>query len=129
MVSSHQPGSTKGSAPGQPAPVALLLLASLGLGAALVLSANRPMAESDITNRPVQVAGDSYISSNTCQACHPSEYETWYGSFHRTMTQVATPETVRADFDGVRVENVHGRPMQLDRDGADFWAEFDDPGW
>ena len=129
MVSSHHPGSTKGSAPGQPAPVALLLLASLGLGIALVLSANRPMAESDITNRPVQVTGDSYISSNTCQACHPSEYETWHGSFHRTMTQVATPETVRADFDGVRVENVHGRPMQLEREGANFWAEFDDPGW
>ncbi len=72
---------------------------------------------------------EGYVSSRTCQACHPAEYASWYGSFHRTMTQVATPETVRADFDGVQVVNTHGRPMTLERDGDDFWAEFDDPGW
>ena len=60
--------------------------------------------------------------------CHPWQYETWYGSFHRTMTQVATPDTVRADFDGILVEYVHGRPMRLERRGDEFWAEFDDPG-
>jgi hypothetical protein len=45
------------------------------------------------------------------------------------MTQVASPETVQADFDDVRVENTHGAPMLLSRDGKEFWAEFDDPGW
>ena len=45
------------------------------------------------------------------------------------MTQVATAETVRADFDGVQVESTHGRPMLLERDGNELWAEFDDPGW
>ena len=36
-------------------------------------------------------------------------------------------ETVRADFDGVRVP-VWGRlPMLLEREGPEFWAEFDDP--
>jgi hypothetical protein len=43
------------------------------------------------------------------------------------MTQVATPETVRADFDGVHVDDVPGRPMRLERRGRQFWAEFDDP--
>ena len=62
-------------------------------------------------------------------ACHPSEYETWHGSYHRTMTQVATPDTVRADFDGVRVDAVHGSPMELERRGDELWAELDDPGW
>ena len=45
------------------------------------------------------------------------------------MTQVASPETARADFDGVTVDAVHGRPMRWPRDGQQFWAEFDDPDW
>ncbi len=82
-----------------------------------------------MVDRPVQVTGDGYVSSDTCRACHPSEYESWHGSYHRTMTQVATPDTVSADFDGVRVEAVHGSPMQLERRGEELWAQFDDPGW
>ena len=38
------------------------------------------------------------------------------------MTQVATPDTVVADFDGVTVDDVHGRPMTLDARGREFWA-------
>ena len=75
------------------------------------------------------MSDDGFVSSRSCKACHPSQYETWYGSFHRTMTQVATPETVRAVFVGARIEDVHGSPMLLTRLGDEFWAEFDDPGW
>ena len=110
-------------------PAITLLLTSIGLGVALVLTADRPVHESQVGDRPVQRKGDGYVSSDTCQSCHPSEYETWYGSFHRTMTQIATPETARADFDGVYVANVHGDAMRLERDGNALWAEFDDPGW
>ena len=51
------------------------------------------------------------------KACHPDQYSTWHASYHRTMTQVATPETALADFDGVTVSGVHGRPMTLTRRG------------
>ena len=113
------------------APAVALLLASAGLGVALAVNGDRAVPESAIGNRPIQVQADpdGYVTSETCRACHPSQYDTWYGSFHRTMTQVATPQTVRADFDGVRVDRTHGRPMLLERDGGEFWAEFDDPGW
>ena len=41
------------------------------------------------------------------------------------MTQVATPQSVAASFDGVRVG---GRaPMVLEQRGDELWAEFDDP--
>src|SRR5262245_16033700 len=30
-----------------------------------------------------------YISSDSCQSCHPREYHTWRRSYHRTMTQYA----------------------------------------
>ncbi len=111
------------------APILAILLASTALGVAAFVSFEPIVPERDIVMRPIQVESDGYVSSRTCQACHPSEYDTWYGSFHRTMTQIATPDTVRADFDGVRVENTHGQPMRLERIGDEFWAEFDDPGW
>ena len=57
--------------------------------------------ERDVTGRPIQVPGDGYVSSETCRACHPSQYASWHGSYHRTMTQIATPETIAASFDGV----------------------------
>ena len=106
-----------------------MLLAATGLGIAAAVTRETPTPEEQITNRPVQVSEDGYVSSETCKMCHPWQYETWYGSFHRTMTQVATPDTVRADFDGILVEYVHGRPMRLERRGDEFWADFDDPGW
>jgi hypothetical protein len=113
---------------------ALLLVSVLGLSAAIGLAAvtHRPafVAESQIGYRPVQLNSDGYVSSKACKACHPREYGTWYDSYHRTMTQVATPETVRAEFDGVEVPDVRGRlPMRLERRGREFWAQFDDPDW
>ncbi len=107
----------------------MIVSASTGLGIALALTADRPVPESEVADRPVEVTADGYVSSDTCRACHPSEYESWHGSYHRTMTQVATPDTVSADFDGVQVDAVHGSPMQLERREDELWAEFDDPGW
>jgi hypothetical protein len=43
------------------------------------------------------------------------------------MTQVASEATVRADFDGVQVDDGRGNAMQLTRRAGQFWAEFDDP--
>jgi hypothetical protein len=83
--------------------------------------------ESRITNRPVQQPGDGYVSSNACRACHPSQYASWYASYHRTMTQVATPHTAIPAFDGRSIDAVHGRPMALRQRGRALWAEFDDP--
>jgi len=120
------------SSPSRPwpiAPVFAILVAAAALGVAAALGRPEVVAESEIDDRPSQVTEDGYVSSDTCRACHPSEYESWYGSFHRTMTQVATDETVEADFAGVVVDAVHGAPMRLERRGAEFWAEFDDPGW
>ena len=55
-------------------------------------------------DRPVQSPEYGYVSSDKCRACHPSEYNTWHGSYHRTMTQIASPSTVVAPFDGQTIE-------------------------
>ena len=111
------------------APIIAILLASTALGVAAVVTRTPTIPERDVTHRPIQVEAEGYVASKACQACHPSQYAGWYGSFHRTMTQVATPQTVRANFDGVLVNEVPGQPMRLERRGEEFWAEFDDPGW
>src|SRR5436309_589006 len=111
--------------------VQILVLLSLAAGLRFTaVRAGAPVVpERATTDRPVQVESDGYVSSRRCRACHPSQYATWYGSYHRTMTQLATPEAVRANFDGVSVSGVQPHAMSLARRGHELWAEFDDPDW
>src|SRR5436190_7501327 len=104
-----------------------LVVLSLAAGAAPCVVGTRQPREHDVTNRPNQVVQADYTSSNSCRACHPSQNASWHASYHRTMTQVAGPETVVADFNNVTVVHVHGRPMTLEHRGNEFWATFDDP--
>jgi hypothetical protein len=108
---------------------AALLLFALTLGWFSVANRAPYVPERLVTYRPIQAEEDGYVSSNACRACHPAQYEAWHASFHRTMTQVATPDGVRADFDGVRVDAVAGNPIALERRGSEHWAAFGDPDW
>jgi hypothetical protein len=69
---------------------------------------------------------EEFVSSNRCRSCHPGEYHTWHRSFHRTMTQVASPENVVGAFDGSKVLS-RGISFQVYRDDNQFWAEMPDP--
>ena len=104
---------------------ALALIAAAAL--AVAIARERVEPEGTVTDRPAQAPRDGYESSSACRACHPSEYASWHASFHRTMTQVASPETVAASFDHVSVSDVVGEPMRLEIRGQQLWAEFDDP--
>lgn len=70
--------------------------------------------------RPVAVADEGYVSSRTCRSCHPGEYTTWHASYHRTMTQVVTSDTMLGDFDDVRLD-YHGVEYHLIRDDDVFF--------
>jgi hypothetical protein len=107
--------------------VAALAVAAAGLGVAPLVLVEPAIDERRVPDRPVQVPGEGFVSSQTCRACHPSQYQSWHRSYHRTMTQVAAPETVEADFDGVTVDAAAGGPMTLEQRGRELWAEFDDP--
>ena len=97
-------------------------------GSLLMWRAQQPrLPESAVAGRPIQVASDAYVSSDACRACHPSEYASWRASYHRTMTQLATPDAVRANFDHVVVSDAPGNPVQLERRGSEFWATLNDP--
>jgi hypothetical protein len=107
--------------------LAVLVLVAATAGLFMVRAEGPNPQEVSVTGRPIQIAGDDYVSSDTCRACHPSEYASWRASYHRTMTQVATPEAVVTNFNHVLVTDVPGNPIQLERRGSEFWATLNDP--
>src|SRR3712207_7676206 len=58
-----------------------------------------------------------FRSSDACRACHPAQHATWHRSFHRTMTQYATPDAVKASFEGLAPFPVQGGHIELSREG------------
>jgi predicted CXXCH cytochrome family protein len=78
---------------------------------------------------PRQIGGtdeSAYVSSAACRSCHPGAYASWHSSFHRTMTQAATPRTVLAPFADVELQS-RGRTYWLERRGDEFWVRMADP--
>lgn len=71
---------------------------------------------------------DGYVSSDHCQACHPDQYASWHQSYHRTMTQYATPATVLGKFDRLTLE-ARGELFHLERCGDEILVELPDPDW
>ena len=101
-----------------------------GMGTALfLLNGNlaRPLAETEVVNRPVEDPAPGYVSSRTCRSCHPHEHSSWSSSFHSSMTQLVSPRTVVGGFDG-RAENFYGWRFSLERRGEEYWAEIGDTG-
>ncbi len=65
-----------------------------------------------------------YVGSQTCRDCHQDQYASWHRSYHRTMTQIAVPDTVRADFHNVVLTN-DGVRFVLSQRGDEFWARME----
>ena len=90
------------------------------------LARELPVAEAEVTGRPVQLAADGYVGSSACRACHPHEHDTWHDSYHRSMTQRVDAHSVLADWDGVTL-STQGKTWRLLRKGAGFWIDMEDP--
>ncbi len=72
--------------------------------------------------------GAGYASSSACLDCHESEHASWSASFHRTMTQAATTESVSAPFDGVQLGSDRNSSLLAIRNG-EFRVSMVDPDW
>jgi cytochrome c554/c'-like protein len=110
-------------------PLVWLALASAA-GVAAAREGLAPWKLRTAAERPLVQPNDDYVTSDACRACHPSEYETWHETYHRTMTQVAVEGSVLAPFDG-RVLHDDGfaerEPVRPFRRGDEFWVELADP--
>ena len=113
-----------------PAPRRLLALGALLAGTWLcwwsgrepALAALSPLAAA-VQTTPLP---DGYVTSAACRSCHPAEYQSWHQSYHRSMTELASAESVRAPWQGVLSDEV-GREYRLFRRAAEFWVELPDP--
>ena len=103
-----------------------VLVALLCLVAVWQIESHQPerVDEANVTDRPIAVKEREYVSSKACQACHPEQYRTWHRSYHRTMTQAATPQTVLGRFDGEAI-TVLGNKCRPVREGDEFFIELD----
>ena len=85
-----------------------------------VIAAKRPPL-------PPQLTGNAtFASSAACRDCHTGEFDSWHRTFHRTMTQAASPENFVGRFDGSIIDS-GGLQYQVFRRGDEFWARMPDP--
>jgi hypothetical protein len=77
---------------------------------------------------PKPIRNEGFATSNSCRACHPDQYTSWHASYHRTMTQVASPDVIVAPFDGTELA-AYGETGRVERRGDEFWVEMVDPEW
>ncbi len=77
--------------------------------------------------QPLQRDRNAFVASNSCLSCHADHHASWKRTYHRTMTQEASRQSVLGQFDGKVVDawGVPVRPVQ--REGK-YLFEYLDPG-
>ena len=70
---------------------------------------------------PLERAGDGYVGSQSCRACHATNHASWHASFHRTMTQAPSSTAVLAPFEGT-TPALEGTAFELAHEGESFFA-------
>lgn len=83
----------------------------------------RPLESDSIRVEPPPAG---YASSAACRSCHPGEYQSWHDSYHRSMTEAASTQSVRAPWQGT-LRDEQDRPYRLFRREDQFWVELPDP--
>ncbi len=112
---------------------AVLTLAAASLaaaGAQLVRGARASRAATTLARQVPRERVPGYAGSTSCQSCHPGEHASWRASFHRTMTQRATPSALidPSAFDARVLHGVDG-DSRVERRGAELWVQLVDPVW
>ncbi len=87
-----------------------------------------PETVTDESKLAMLKANKGYIQSTGCRDCHAEQHASWHETFHRSMTQEATPETIRGRFDGQMI-SVAGYPCQPFREGDRFFVSLVHPAW
>lgn len=88
------------------------------------LSQPNPTASLYQTTLPYRRADDEYAGSNSCKECHTDEHKSWHDSYHRSMTQIMSPESVKAAFNGQSLSFEGERFTMHKRDG-EYWTTIE----
>ena len=112
------------SAPGRATLTLGLGLVALG-GWQVVATLRDPVGRVPAGGFDALRAGAAYRTSSTCAPCHLDHVASWRRTFHRTMTQQATPLAIEAPFDGRPVEVMGVRSVPRRRGDAFFLDTLD----
>lgn len=77
-------------------------------------------------NKPFDLSQATYVGQASCIKCHANESEKWTNSHHDLAMQVATDETVLANFDKAELTH-HGITSRMFRDGTKFIVNTEGP--
>lgn len=66
---------------------------------------------------------EGHVGAATCVACHPDQHASWAQSWHATMTQRASTETVQGAFDG-RIVHLYGESARPYTEGGRFYMDM-----
>ncbi|HEY2712137.1 MAG TPA: cytochrome c3 family protein [Chthoniobacterales bacterium] len=65
-----------------------------------------------------------YLLSGDCRKCHAQNYDTWYQTFHRTMTRDANAKTILGDFEKNNTVTYQGVRAEMVREDGDYWMKL-----
>lgn len=65
-----------------------------------------------------------YAGSQSCTSCHEDQHDSWFRSYHRTMTQYADTNSVQANFHNVILTN-DGTRLILSQRTNEFWVRME----
>ena len=105
-------------------PVFASVAALVGIGAGWVKTRDARSAKATPpTNRPMEQPLEGFVTSDNCRSCHPNAYDTWHASYHRTMTQLASAESIKGDFEGFEMK-YEGAVFKMQRRGEEYWIDM-----
>lgn len=73
-----------------------------------------------------QIPDAHFLGDKACKECHQNEYEKWQGSHHDKSMQIATRETILADFKGESYTS-QGVYSRFYSKGGDFYVNTEGP--
>ena len=76
--------------------------------------------------KPFDLSKSTYVGHSSCIKCHPKESQKWTNSHHDLAMQLASDETVLANFDSAQLTH-HGITSRMFRDGKKFIVNTESP--
>ena len=73
---------------------------------------------------PYRRSDNEYAGSNSCKECHTDEHKSWHDSYHRSMTQIVSPESVKANFNGQSL-TFEGERFTMHKRGEEYWTTIE----
>ncbi len=77
-------------------------------------------------SQPFDLSQATYVGQSSCIKCHAEETQKWKNSHHDLAMQLATDETVLANFDNVELTH-HSVTSRMFRDGQRFMVHTEGP--